>query len=42
MQTALRRKRGSAAVFVVVALVVLGLAVMLYFNHQYQSRQRSQ
>lgn len=40
MQTALRRKRGSAAVFVVVALVALGLAVMLYFNHQYQSRQR--
>lgn len=40
MQTALRRKRGSAAVFVIVAIVVLGLAVTLYFNRQYQSRRR--
>ena len=40
MQSAFRSKRGSAAVFVVVALVVLGLAAVLYFNSQYQSRQR--
>ena len=40
MQSAFRSKRGSAAVFVVVALVVLGLAAVLYFNSQYQRRQR--